>query len=40
MPNELSKVLRDLFKGHVPWHEIPAFVLWILFIQKREENSQ
>ena len=40
MPNELPKILRDLFKGHVHWLEIPTFVFWFLFNQKREEISQ
>jgi hypothetical protein len=39
-PNELSKVIRDLLKGHVPLLEIPAFVIWLLLAQKREETLQ
>ena len=40
MNDELLKVMRDLFKGHVQWFEIPAFVFWFLFEQKPEEISQ
>jgi hypothetical protein len=38
-PNEFSKVIRDLFKGHVPCLEIPAFVVWLLFTKKRGEKQ-
>jgi len=38
-PNEFFKVIRDLYKGHVPCLEVPAFVVWLLFTQERGEKQ-
>jgi hypothetical protein len=37
MPNELLKILRDIFKRRVYWLETPYFIYWFLFNQKQEE---
>ncbi len=37
MPDQFLKILLDLYKGRVHWLEIPAFISWFLFDQKREE---